>query len=86
MSRMSTNSRMAGSRLSDEDGKTSVRVGKWPVQVPSPHMFIRPRSLTILCSRQSAPASWTDRSGLRIDSSTIPTVYGPGDYSDQFGD
>lgn len=82
-SRMSVGSKAGGSRASDDEARTSVKVGTY-FRPPfclllGSHARSRGFSSTDISSRSRAPASEAHRSRLRPYPPTIPTVHGPSD-------
>ncbi len=68
-----------GSRASDEDGKTSVKVGK-----TSPDPFAQKGGMLISSSScPCAASSQAHGSRIRADPATIPTVDGPSHIADE---
>ena len=84
-SRMSIGTKPAGgSRASDEDTKTAVKVGEssslWRL-----NLLIPPTNSAIWVSCSSAPTLDIDRRGFWIHSATLPTIYAPDSISHQSG-
>lgn len=76
-SRMSISSKQGGgSRASDEDGKTAVKVGEWSGEIVWQPAWSRMESTdgAMGHSGASASASEIDRSRVRIDSATVSTI------------
>lgn len=88
MSRMSTGSRPGGSRASDEESKTAVKVGTCDYL----RFFLWNPILDLLiwysCVFHSCPCATTtqtNRSRLRINPPAIPALHGPCDFTNQSG-
>ena len=75
-----------GSRASDDDSKTSVKVGRCSTALPFQVSGTREHFVTdVRCdySRSSAPASATDRSRLREYTTALSTIRRPQHISDK---
>ena len=88
-SRLSISSKQGGgSRASDEDGKTSVKVGEWKqlvgntIGIAGIHVLMR---MLVTASCQSPSAITTVRSRFRTRAAAFPTLDGPRYLSNQLG-
>jgi hypothetical protein len=81
---MSIGSRPGGSRASDEESKTAVKVGTSRAYLQLLSLMIS-FLLTAIFSRACTPTAETNRPRLRIDSATIPALHGACDVANQSG-